>query len=115
MNKTNSVLPSINAFETCRDKVIIGTMKTTLRERWQELVEEIKRTKIPKIYLLAADEDIAKNKASEMAKHNIVLVVYKAIKSKAELIKLRNIISFETYFLEEVRNELKYWEQQNPR
>jgi hypothetical protein len=109
--KVDSVLPSIEAFEKRRDKVIVGTMKTTLRERWQEVVEEIERTKIPKIYLLTADEDIAMNKTSEMAKHNIVLVVYKAIKDKPELKTLRNIISFETYFLDEVPNELSYWKQ----
>lgn len=109
--KVDSVLPSIEAFETRRDKVIVGTMKTTLRERWQEVVEEIERTKIPKIYLLTADGDIAMNKAQEMGKHNIVLVVYQDIKNKAELKGLRNIISFETYFLDEVPNELSYWKQ----
>jgi EcoRII C terminal len=109
--KVDSVLPSIGAFETRRDKVIVGTMKTTLRERWQEVVEEIERTKIPKIYLLTADDDIAMNKTLEMGKHNIVLVVYKAIKNKPELRPLRNIISFETYFLDEVPNELSYWKQ----
>ena len=107
--KVDSVLPSIDAFETRRDKVIVGTMKTTLRERWQEVVEEIERTKIPKIYLLTADDDIAMNKTLEMGKHNIVLVVYKSIKNKPELKGLRNIISFETYFLDEVPNELNYW------
>jgi hypothetical protein len=107
--KVDSVLPSIEAFETRRDKVIVGTMKTTLRERWQEVVEEIERTKIPKIYLLTADDDIAMNKTLEMGKHNIVLVVYRSIKEKAELKGLRNIISFETYFLDEVPNELSYW------
>lgn len=107
--KVDSVLPSIEAFETRRDKVIVGTMKTTLRERWQEVVEEIERTKIPKIYLLTADEDIAMNKTQEMGKHNIVLVVYEKIKKKPDLLGLRNIISFETYFLDEVPNELSYW------
>jgi EcoRII C terminal len=107
--KVDSVLPGIKEFETRRDKVIVGTMKTTLRERWQEVVEEIERTKIPKIYLLTADEDIAMNKTQEMGKHNIVLVVYKKIKNRPELVGLRNIISFETYFLEEVPNELSYW------
>jgi hypothetical protein len=107
--KVDSVLPGIKAFEKRRDKVIVGTMKTTLRERWQEVVEEIERTKIPKIYLLTADDDIAMNKVSEMGKHNIVLVVYRKIKEKQDLRTLRNIISFETYFLEEVPNELGYW------
>jgi hypothetical protein len=32
-------------------------MKTSLRERWQEVAEEIERTKIPEIHLLTVDED----------------------------------------------------------
>jgi hypothetical protein len=110
--KVDSVLPSIQAFETRRDKVIVGTMKTTLRERWQEVVEELERTKIPKIHLLTADENIPKNKVLEMGKHNIVLVAYDRVKAQPELRGLRNIVSFETYFREELPNELKYWEQQ---
>ncbi len=107
--KVDSVLPSIQAFETRRDKAIVGTMKTTLRERWQEVVEELERTKIPKIHLLTADEDIAKNKVLEMGKHNIVLVVYDRVKAQPELQGLRNIVSFETYFLDELPTELNYW------
>ena len=107
--KVDSVLPSIQAFESRRDKTIVGTMKTTLRERWQEVVEELERTKIPKIYLLTADEDIAKSKAMEMGKHNIVLVVYDRVKNQPDLQNLQNVISFEKYFLEEIPNELKYW------
>jgi hypothetical protein len=34
-------------------------MKTSLRERWQEVAEEIERTKIPEIHLLTVDEDIS--------------------------------------------------------
>jgi hypothetical protein len=107
--KVDSVLPGIKEFETRRDKVIIGTMKTTLRERWQEVVEEIERTRIPKIYLLTADDDIARSKALEMGKHNIVLVVYKSVKDTEDLRDLLNIISFEQYFLQEVPNELSFW------
>jgi hypothetical protein len=107
--KVDSVLPSIHAFESRRDKTIVGTMKTTLRERWQEVVEELERTKIPKIHLLTADEDIAKNKVLEMGKHNIVLVVYKKVKDQPELNNLQNLVSFEKYFLNEIPTELKYW------
>ena len=109
--KVDSVLPGIKEFETRRDKVIIGTMKTTLRERWQEVVEEIERTKIPKIYLLTADRDIARSKALEMGKHNIVLVVYREVKEETDLSDLRNIISFEQYFLDEVPSELAFWKK----
>ena len=69
--KVDSILPSIEKFNKRRNKTIIGTMKTTLRERWQEVAEEIERTKIPEIHLLTADENIPESKANEM--ENIIL------------------------------------------
>lgn len=106
----DSLLPHIEAFEQRRDKVVIGTMKTTLRERWQEVVEEVSRTSLPKIYLLTIDENIAESKAQQMGKHNIVFVVPLWVKNQPKLIKYGNIISFEDYFKEEIPDVLKYWE-----
>ncbi|MBN2826240.1 MAG: hypothetical protein JXQ76_12995, partial [Campylobacterales bacterium] len=40
----DSILPGKQAFIDCRTKTIVGSMKTTLRERWQEVVEEISRS-----------------------------------------------------------------------
>lgn len=107
--KVDSILPSVECFEQRRDKVIIGTMKTTLRERWQEVAEEISRTKVPSIYLLTTDTDIAPSKASSMKEHNITVVVYKKVKD--ELQDYRNLISFEEYFFEEIKNTFKYWQK----
>ena len=104
--KVDSILPSVECFEQKRDKVIIGTMKTSLRERWQEVAEEISRTKVPLIYLLTTDTDISSNKASEMKEHNITVVVYDKVKK--ELNNFRNLISFEEYFFEEIPNTFKY-------
>lgn len=108
----DSLLPSITAFEMRRDKVIIGTMKTTLRERWQEVVEEINRTGLPSIYLLTMDDDISESKATQMRHHNVVLVVPKAVKAQSSLVKMPNIIDFESYFLEEIPEKLKFWSKQ---
>lgn len=74
--KVDSILPNIKCYAERRNKTIIGTMKTSLRERWQEVAEEIERTKIPEIHLLTADESIPKSKAQEMANHNIIVVTY---------------------------------------
>jgi hypothetical protein len=71
--KVDSILPNIACYEQRRNKTIVGTMKTSLRERWQEVAEEIERTKIPEIHLLTTDEDISKSKAQEMANHNIII------------------------------------------
>lgn len=107
--KVDSILPSISAYEKRRNKTIIGTMKTSLRERWQEVAEEIERTKIPEIHLLTADEDISKSKAQEMNNHNIIVVAYDWIANSDSLKSMKNIISFEEYLFEEIPSILKFW------
>lgn len=105
----DSILPGISEFNERRDKTIIGSMKTTLRERWQEVVEEVSRSNIPSIYLLTVDDDISENKAIQMGSHNIVLVVLNSVKSQEHLKDKRSVISFESYFLEEIPNIVSYW------
>ncbi|KJR20025.1 restriction endonuclease SsoII [Vibrio parahaemolyticus] len=105
----DSLLPNLDAFEQRRDKVIIGTMKTTLRERWQEVIEEINRTGLPSIYLLTVDEDISSSKVEQMANHNVILVVYRDVKAQDTLAKKRNVVSFEDYFFDEIPQNLEYW------
>lgn len=105
----DSILPSVNCFKELRNKTIVGTMKTTLRERWQEVVEEIQRSNLPNIYLLTVDDDISENKVIQMREHNIVLVVLNETKQKSHLKEMRNVIDFETYFKVEIPNILNYW------
>lgn len=107
----DSLLPNLDSFEQRRDKVVIGTMKTTLRERWQEVIEEINRTGLPSIYLLTVDEDISVSKVEQMANHNVILVVYKAVKMDEKLINKRNVVSFEDYLFDEIPEILKYWQK----
>jgi len=109
--KVDSILPNIDCYEKRRNKTIIGTMKTTLRERWQEVAEEIERTKIPEIHLLTVDEDISNSKAQEMANHNIIIVVYDWVANSESLSSMKNIISFEEYLFEEIPAILKFWEE----
>ena len=107
--KVDSVLPGISEFNKRRNKTIIGTMKTSLRERWQEVAEEIERTKIPEIHLLTVDEDISVSKAAEMGNHNIVIVAYSWIADSDKLKDAKNIVSFEEYFFEEIPGIIEYW------
>jgi hypothetical protein len=109
--KVDSILPNIKCYAERRNKTIIGTMKTSLRERWQEVAEEIERTKIPEIHLLTADESIPKSKAQEMANHNIIVVTYEWVANSDSLKSMKNIISFEEYLFEEIPNILKFWDE----
>ena len=107
--KVDSIMPSIDAYAQRRNKTIIGTMKTSLRERWQEVAEEIERTKIPEIHLLTVDEEISLNKAKEMAQHNIIVVAYEWVSNSEKLKGMKNITSFEEYFFEELPVIYTYW------
>lgn len=102
----DSILPSVDAFEKLRNKTIVGSMKTSLRERWQEVVEEVTRSNLPNIFLLTLD-DLTLNKIIQMAQHNIVVVV--PINVKTNFPTSRNVISFEEYFNHEIPDVLKYW------
>ena len=108
--KVDSILPNIDCYEKRRNKTIIGTMKTSLRERWQEVAEEIERTKIPEIHLLTVDENISQSKAQEMANHNIIIVTYDWVANSKKIASMKNIISFEEYLFEEIPSILKFWE-----
>jgi len=109
--KVDSILPNVGCFEKRRNKTIIGTMKTSLRERWQEVAEEIERTKIPEIHLLTVDENISHSKASEMSKHNIIVVAFDWIANSESLKDMKNVISFEEYFFDEIPLVLKFWDE----
>lgn len=109
--KVDSILPSVECYAKRRNKTIVGTMKTTLRERWQEVAEEIERTKIPEIHLLTVDEDISLNKGREMSQHNIIIVAYKWVADKKELAGMKNIISFEEYLFDELPVIQAYWRE----
>ena len=109
--KVDSILPNVGCFEKRRNKTIIGTMKTSLRERWQEVAEEIERTKIPEIHLLTVDDNISHSKASEMSKHNIIVVAFDWIANSKSLKDMKNVISFEEYFFDEIPLVLKFWDE----
>lgn len=107
----DGILPNIQSYEQKRQKCLVVTMKTTLRERWQEVVEELQRTNVPSIHLLTLDQEISSNLLHMLENHNITLVVYKDIQQKHS--HHNNIMSFESFFNIEVPHILKYWGYEN--
>lgn len=49
--------------------------KTILRERWQEVTDEVKRTGAREIFLATIDEDVSESTLNIMEQENLVLVV----------------------------------------
>ena len=104
----DGLIPGIDAYKEHRSKCAILTMKTTLRERWQEVVEELHRTNVPHVYLLTLDDSIGDNLLDTMRNHNITLVAPLYVKERNE--GKRNLISFEELFNRELPHILEYWE-----
>lgn len=103
----DGILPSVESYQSNRSKCLIVTMKTSLRERWQEVVEELHRTNVPSIHLLTLDENITQKNLETMKNHNITLVTYEWVQRK--LVDNTNIISFEQFFNKEIPHILDWW------
>ena len=104
----DGIIPGKDSYTNNRAKSIIITMKTSLRERWQEVAEEIKRTNIPQIYLLTVDSTLTDKKLKTMGHQNICVVNYDSVKEQYK--EHNNIISFTEFFNEEIPHCLK-WEK----
>ncbi|MEB9886011.1 type II restriction endonuclease [Bacillus cereus] len=76
------VVPGVIEYSLEKRKCSLISMKTTLRERWQEVPEEMKRTGAQEMFLLTLDDGITKNTIESLASHNITLVVPDDLKSK---------------------------------
>ena len=74
------MLPSAAAFNRDKTRSILLSAKRTLRERWQNVVEEIYETKCPNAFLCTADETIAQSIINRLRDHNAHLVVWDNLK-----------------------------------
>lgn len=103
----DGLIPGIKQYKENRSKCAILTMKTTLRERWQEVVEELHRTNVPHVYLLTLDEQISDSLLETIRNHNITLVAPDFIKERNQ--GKKNLMSFEDLFNKELPHIIKYW------
>ena len=103
----DGIIPGGEMYSTNRTRCLIITMKTTLRERWGEVVEELNRTNIPAIHLLTLDENISGSMLDTMKNHNIILVVPDRVKN--EFKDFKNLMGFNDFFNKEIPHYLSYW------
>jgi hypothetical protein len=104
----DGIIPNKEAFEQNRSQCVFLTMKTSLRERWQEVVEEQNRTNIPTVYLLTLDDSFSDENIRRMNHSNINLVVPLEVKNKYA--DFSNIIAYEQFFNKVIPNYLRFWE-----
>lgn len=79
------MLPSEDFFKEYRQRSFVISAKRTLRERWQEVVEELQSYNAPNIYLATAEEkdNISRDKAKQIAEeYNIHLIVWNNVKEE---------------------------------
>lgn len=88
------VIPSVEQFQKDKFNCVIISAKTTLRERWQETVEEINRTGIRTMYLITLDEKVSANNIKRMNESNIRIVTTEQVK-KNYYLEESNVISLE--------------------
>ncbi len=106
--KVDLIIPGRKAYEQRRTACGIVSAKTTLRERWQEVVEELNRSNVRHIYLATLDEGITSNQIDIMKEYNITLIVRKSEKL-SKFSKAGNVESFETFFNITIPHLLEVW------
>jgi hypothetical protein len=111
LKMVDGIFPGIDEFSVSKQNCCVLTLKTTLRERWQEVVDEIKRVNIPSIYLLTLDSSITAGMLHLMHEHNILLVTLKEIKDQFS--RTSHIFSFEEFFGEVLPEKQKWWGRQS--
>lgn len=103
----DEVVPGVIQYEIDKRRTILISAKTTLRERWQEVKEEMDRTGAKEMYLATIDEKVSTQVLTQLKTENIVLTTTKAIK-KEKYPNETIVISFEELFENCLTNE-EYW------
>lgn len=89
------VVPSAQEFNLNKFSTVLISAKTTLRERWQEVPEEMGRTGARDMYLVTLDDSVTDEVITALYEANIQLVTTKSIKDD-NYAKKSSVVDFET-------------------
>lgn len=76
------VSPGVTEFKINKRNTVLVSAKTTLRERWQEVPEEMGRTGAREMFLATLDENISRGVLKTLYEANIQVVTTRFIKEK---------------------------------
>ena len=79
--RVDFMLPSYEHYEKDRSQCVLLSAKRTLRERWQQVVDELHKMNCPNVFLATTDEKISTSKVRDIAERNIKLVVFDGVKA----------------------------------
>lgn len=74
------VVPGATEYQINKRGTIAISAKTTLRERWQQIGDEMHRTRMPEMYLATIDQTISQNTLAQLRNNNIYPVTTQRIK-----------------------------------
>jgi hypothetical protein len=110
---TDFVIPSQAFYDESRTRAIIFSVKRTLRERWQEVVEELYHTRCPNVYLATADDvkKISRKTHLEgLKRYNMHLVVWDSVK-QTKFAKDTEVTSYSDFAAHEIPIFRAFWPQ----
>ncbi len=108
--KPDFLMPCREHYDTNPMDCIIFTVKTTLRERWRQIVTE--GTRGLGFFLATVDEKVTSPQLDEMKRNRIYLVVSSVLKNKVVHYKNAvNVISFEEFFIDHLDPAVKRWQK----
>lgn len=103
----DEVVPGVIQYSINKRKCILISAKTTLRERWQEVSEEMSRTGAKEMFLATLDETISPPVLQNLSEENIVITTTKSIKNKCYK-NNEEVITFED-LLQSCAVKQPYW------
>ena len=106
--KVDLIIPGRKAYEEKRPNCAIVSVKTSLRERWQQVVEELSRSNVPHIFLATLDDGITGNQLEIMKEYNITLIVRNSEKEN-KFSTAGTVESFQSFFNNTIPHILAVW------
>ena len=73
------IVPGGNYYFKSKTETLIISCKTTLRERWAEVAEEMQRANLHKVYLCTLDDGLTLDQLKTINTHNIILITLSSI------------------------------------
>ncbi|KRF39831.1 type II restriction endonuclease [Paenibacillus sp. Soil787] len=103
------VVPGVLEYGIEKTHCALISMKTSLRERWQEVPEELSRTGAHFMYLFTLDRDISNEVITSLSEHKIYLVVLDVHKN--DYYSSDNRIYGLSELLTELKRLTEYWQE----
>lgn len=80
-HRVDFMLPGYAHYAKDRSQCVLLSAKRTLRERWQQVVDELHKMNCPNVFLATTDDKISASKVKDISARNIKLVVFDQVKS----------------------------------